>query len=94
MRLVYPEHRGHLRAHGGGHHQPRRQIQGQGIGSGPNSRIHEIYTVCPRSSAPFFIGSYSIKWVTTSWTHSISQNEFIFTFLQIDLILIYMIEWR
>ena len=25
-------------------------------------------TVCPRSSDPFYIVSYYIKWVTTSWT--------------------------
>ena len=28
------------------------------------------YTVCPRSSDPFYIVSYNIKWVTTSWTFS------------------------
>ena len=28
-------------------------------------------TVCPGSSDPFYIVSYYIKWVTTSWTHSI-----------------------
>ena len=28
-------------------------------------------TICPRSSDPFYIASYYIKWVTTSWTHSI-----------------------
>ena len=27
-------------------------------------------TMCPRSSDPFYIVSYYIKWVTTSWTHS------------------------
>ena len=27
-------------------------------------------TVCPRSSDPFYIVSYYIKWVTTSWTYS------------------------
>ena len=27
-------------------------------------------TVCPKSSDPFHIISYYIKWVTTSWTHS------------------------
>jgi len=26
--------------------------------------------MCPRSSDPFYILSYYIKWVTTSWTHS------------------------
>ena len=29
-----------------------------------------IYTICPASSDPFYIVSYYIKWVTTSWTHS------------------------
>ena len=29
-----------------------------------------IYTVCPRSSYPFFIVIYNIKWVTISWTHN------------------------
>ena len=28
------------------------------------------YTVCPRSSGPFYVVTYYIKWVTTSWTHS------------------------
>ena len=28
-------------------------------------------TVCPRSSDPFYIVTYYIKWVTTSWTYSI-----------------------
>ena len=27
------------------------------------------YTVCPGSSDPFFLVSYYIKWVTTSWTY-------------------------
>ena len=27
-----------------------------------------ILTVCPRSSDPFYIVTYYIKWVTTSWT--------------------------
>ena len=29
------------------------------------------YTICPRSSGPFHIVAYYIKWVTTSWTYSI-----------------------
>ena len=29
-----------------------------------------IMTVCPRSRDPFYIVSYYIKWVTTSWTFS------------------------
>ena len=31
-----------------------------------------IITICPRSSDPFYIVSYYIKWVTTSWTHSMN----------------------
>ena len=27
--------------------------------------------MCPGSGDPFYIVSYHIKWVTTSWTHSI-----------------------
>ena len=33
------------------------------------------YTVCPRSSDPFYIISYYIKWVTTSWTNSKTKYE-------------------
>ena len=29
--------------------------------------------ICPRGSDPLYIVSYYIKWVTTSWTHSILQ---------------------
>ena len=29
------------------------------------------YTVCPGSSDPFYVLTYYIKWVTTSWTYSI-----------------------
>ena len=29
------------------------------------------YTICPRSSDPFYKVTYYIKWVTTSWTYSI-----------------------
>ena len=28
-----------------------------------------VYTVCPGSFDTFYIVSYYIKWVTTSWTH-------------------------
>ena len=34
------------------------------------------YTICPRSSDSFYIVSYYIKWVTTSWTHSMSTEHF------------------
>ena len=32
-------------------------------------------TVCPGRSDPFFIVSYYIKWVTTSWTHSVLYEQ-------------------
>ena len=35
-------------------------------------KAQESFTVCPESSDPFYIVSYYIKWVTTSWTHSTS----------------------
>ena len=31
-------------------------------------------TVCPGRSDPFYIVSYYIKWVTTSWTHGMSKK--------------------
>ena len=36
-------------------------------------RIYHFYkyTVCPGSSDPFYIVTYYIKWVTSSWTYSI-----------------------
>ena len=33
------------------------------------------YTVCPGSSDPFYIVTYQIKWVTTSWTHSMNSTN-------------------
>ena len=33
--------------------------------------IRQYVTVCPGSSYPFYIVSYFIKWVTTSWTYGI-----------------------
>ena len=35
------------------------------------------YTICPRSSDPFYIVSYYIKWVTTFWTYSKSKCNLI-----------------
>ena len=32
------------------------------------------YAVCPRSSDPYYIVIYNIKWVTTFWTYSISLS--------------------
>ena len=37
-----------------------------------NTRL--FITVCPRSSDPFYIVSYYIKWVATSWTYSITER--------------------
>ena len=34
-------------------------------------KVVTSYTVCPGSSDPFYIVSYIIKWVTTSWTFGI-----------------------
>ena len=33
------------------------------------------FTVCPRSSDPFYIATYYIEWVTTSWIYS--QKKYI-----------------
>ena len=38
----------------------------------PKSRkamVCTVHTMCPRSSYPFYIVTYYIKWVTTSWTY-------------------------
>ena len=34
---------------------------------------HIEHIVCPRINDPFYIVTYYIKWVTTSWTHSINH---------------------
>ena len=36
--------------------------------------IKDIFEICPVSSDPFYIVTYYIKWVTTSWTYSIYQD--------------------
>ena len=44
----------------------------------PRLRAHpapHVCTVCPRSSDPFYIVTYYIKLVTTSWTHSTSLGK-------------------
>ena len=38
------------------------------------------FIVCPRSSDPFYVVTYYIRWVTTSWTYSIISFSWIFTF--------------
>ena len=48
-----------------------------------NCRLKRLYlgscnllrTVCPRSSDPFYIVSYYIKWVTTSWSYSMFNYQ-------------------
>ena len=36
--------------------------------------IDKYGTVCPRNSEPFYVVTYYIKWVTTSWTYSIRET--------------------
>ena len=31
-------------------------------------------TICQRSSDPFYVVTYYIKWVTTAWTHCIQED--------------------
>ena len=46
-----------------------------------------VITVCPRSSDPFYIVTYYIKWVTTSWTHSLDkQRRKILTVVRLSII--------
>ena len=35
--------------------------------------MYPFPTVCPRSSDPFYIVTYYIKWVTTSWTYIVKK---------------------
>ena len=34
-----------------------------------------VGTVCPRSSDPFYIVTYHIKWVTSLWTYSSKRDN-------------------
>ena len=43
------------------------------------------YTICPGSSYPFYIVTYYIEWVTTSWTHSRLQSYYSKTFQHVLL---------
>ena len=38
------------------------------------TRMLLFFTVCPRSSDPFYKVAYYIKWVTTSWTYNKTSN--------------------
>ena len=46
----------------------------------------QAITVCPWSSDPFNVVTYFIKWVTTSWTYSITFNTFhkVSCFIRLD----------
>ena len=48
-----------------------------------------VHTICPRSSDPFYIVSYYIKWVITSWTHSRGSPV-----LKIWKVLVFFLEGR
>ena len=39
------------------------------------SHLTVRYTVCPRSSGPFYKVTYYINWATTSWTYSMVYGE-------------------
>ena len=43
------------------------------------------HTVCPGSSDPFHKASYHIKWVTTSWTHSICLERKLYIHIYLSL---------
>ena len=49
---------------------PRPRSYGRTDGHSHKLYTESSYTVCPGSSDPFYIVSYYIKRVTTSWTHS------------------------
>ena len=36
--------------------------------------VQYVCTVCPRSNDPFYIVSYYIRWLTTSWTDGIVKT--------------------
>ena len=48
---------------------------GSGIQHKCDPTNYENYTVCPGGSDPLYVVTYYIKWVTTSWTHSISYKK-------------------
>ena len=45
--------------------------------------ILQRYTICQGSSDPFYTVSFYIKWVTTSWTHSIYTIQGLILFKRI-----------
>ena len=42
-----------------------------------HGKLKKYTTVWPRSSDSFYIVTYYIKWVTTSWTYSKFLNKFL-----------------
>ena len=44
------------------------------ISTRTNYFMYWANTICPRSSAPFYIVTYYMKWVATSWTDGISKE--------------------
>ena len=36
-------------------------------------------TICPRSSDPFHIATYNIRWVITSWKHSNNNRNLLYS---------------
>ena len=40
-------------------------------------QFHWVSTVCLRGSDPFFIVSYCIKWVKTSWTNRVQKLDYL-----------------
>ena len=62
--------------------EPDLMIDGAGSGSmcvrlldsACESKVMILYTVCPGSSDPFYVVTYYIKWVTTSWTYSMQYH--------------------
>ena len=68
------------------------------LGETPICKKYHAFTVCPRSSYPFYIASYFMNWVTTSWTYSMTglydylggdhsdTNSFKWTFFVYNLI--------
>ena len=49
--------------------KPAKVVKGKGNGAvSNNNKKVGVCTLCPRSSDPFHIVTYYVKWVTISWT--------------------------
>ena len=55
---------------------------------------HGGATICPRSSDQFYIVCYYIKWVTTSWTHSIKLLRGVKWKINFDLFKAFIYIWK